>query len=87
MKLSSGKPKTDDSNPPANVSKTKTGTKMFAFTSSSQTPSMGFQAKTLLKVVLFVEKYTLLGGVRYSEDKHLPNGRNWLQTTKIVFHA
>ena len=41
MKLSSGKPKTEDSNLPANVPRTKTGTKIFASTSSSETPSMG----------------------------------------------
>ena len=41
MKISSGKPKTKDSNAPTNVTRRQTVTKYFASTSFSQTPSMG----------------------------------------------
>ena len=44
IKLSSGKPKTKDSNPPANVTKRNIGTKIFASTSSSQILSVGDKA-------------------------------------------
>ena len=44
MKLSSGKLKTEDSNPHANVTRTKNESKIFASTSCSETPSMGEKA-------------------------------------------
>ena len=44
-KLSSGKPKTENSKPFSNVTKTKTGTKILASTSSSETPSIEVKAK------------------------------------------
>ena len=44
MQLSSGKPRIEDSNPSANVIRTKTAARTFASNSSSQTPSMGDKA-------------------------------------------
>ena len=87
MKLSSEKRITEESNPPANVTGTKTGTKILAPTVSSQTPSMGDEAEDRPVVVLLVKKNTLYGVVRCSAKTRLHIGRNWLQTTNCVFHA
>ena len=45
MKLSSGEPKAEHSNPSTNATNTKTGTKTFALTCSIQTASMGVKAE------------------------------------------
>ena len=87
MKLSSGKWSTEESNPPANVTGTKSGSKILAPTVSSQTPSMGDEAEDRPVVVLLVKKNTPYGVVRCSAKPRLPIGRNWLQTTNFVFHA
>ena len=59
MKLSSGKPKTEDSNLPANFPRTKTGTKVFASISSSQTPSMGDKDNRPTSCIASKEKHPL----------------------------
>ena len=87
VKLCTETPKTEDSNPSANVSKTKTGTKIIASVSSSQTPSMGVKAQSSPSSCIACKRNTPCGGVRYSAKKCLPNGLNWLQATNFVFHA
>ena len=59
MKLSSGKPKIEDSNPPTNVTRTKIGAKIFASTSSSQTPPMGDKDNGPTSCIACKEKHRL----------------------------
>ena len=49
MKLSAGKPKTEDSNTPSNVTRTKTGAKVFASTSGSKTSTNGNQSRKTIR--------------------------------------
>ena len=86
MKLSSGKPKIENSNLPANVLRTRTGTKVFASTSSRQTPSMGDKDNQLTNCIPCKEKHPD-GAVWCFAIKRLHNGQNWLQTTNSVFRS
>ena len=72
MKFSSRTPKTEDSNPPAKVTRTRTETKSFASTSSSKTTSMGSKTEIDPLIVLLKTKNTPYGGVRCSAKNHYP---------------
>ena len=76
IKLSSVKPKTEDSNPSAIVIRMKTGTKKFASGSSNQTTSIGDKADIRPLIVLLVKKSNTCGVVRCSLKRRLSNRRN-----------
>ena len=86
MKLCSGKPRTEDSSPPDNITRTKSGTNILASSSSNQTTSMRVKSESLLTSCIACEEKHPCGGVRHSARKRLPNGRNWLQATNFVYH-
>ena len=87
IKLSSGKSETEDSNPSAKVIRMETGAKIFASTTTSQTPAMGDKTENRPTSCFAFEKSTPYGVGRCSAKKRPTNGRNWLQTTNFVFHA
>ena len=85
MKLSSGKPRTEDSNPPLMPLKRRPEPKILR--PLAPVKHRQRDTKTIDPLgKLLVKKNTPCGAVRCSAKRRLRNGQNWLQKTNSIFH-